>query len=80
LPLSVSQRGELVQGAKDAFVTGMHHGVLVGAAAAFLGAIIALRWLPAHAADTETFAAQDAEEVQAEAAASAQQPVFVGEV
>jgi hypothetical protein len=39
---------ELVSGAKDAFVYGMHRGVLVGAAAAFLGAIIVFRWLPAR--------------------------------
>ena len=77
LPLSAAQRGELVQGAKDAFVTGMHHGVLVGAGAAFLGALIALRWLPSHAADTETFAMQDAEAAEAEIAAH--QPAFVGE-
>jgi EmrB/QacA subfamily drug resistance transporter len=82
LPLSAAQRGDLVQGAKDAFVTGMHHGVLVAAAAAFLGAIIALRWLPAHAADTETFVAQDVEEAKAEAEAdaAAPHPAFVGEV
>jgi EmrB/QacA subfamily drug resistance transporter len=39
---------ELVTGAKDAFVYGMHRGVLVGAAAALLGAFIAFRWLPAR--------------------------------
>ncbi len=36
---------------------GLHRGVLVGAAAAFLGAIIAFRWLPAKEApapDLET--------------------------
>jgi EmrB/QacA subfamily drug resistance transporter len=79
LPLSAAQRGDVVQGAKDAFVTGMHHGYWVAAGAAFLGALIALRWLPAHAADTETFAIQDAEAAQAEADASSQQPAFVGE-
>jgi hypothetical protein len=41
---------QLVAGAKEAFVYGLHRGVLVGAAAAFLGAIIAFRWLPAREA------------------------------
>ena len=48
---------ELANGAKEAFVYGLHRGVLVGAAAAFLGAIIAFRWLPAKEApapDLET--------------------------
>jgi hypothetical protein len=35
--------------AKSAFVDGMHTGVLVAAGAAFLGAIVAAIWLPAHA-------------------------------
>jgi hypothetical protein len=75
LPLSAAQRGELVQGAKDAFVTGMHHGVLVAAGAAFLGAIIALRWLPARAADTQVFAQQDLDA----AAIEARDMAYVGE-
>jgi len=41
---------ELAAGAREAFVYGLHRGVLVGAAAAFLGAIIAFRWLPAREA------------------------------
>ena len=41
---------ELANGAKEAFVYGMHRGVLVGAAAAFLGAVIAFRYLPAREA------------------------------
>ena len=45
-PASVAN--ELITGAKDAFVYGMHRGVLVGAAAAFLGALIVFRWLPAR--------------------------------
>ena len=45
-PASVAN--ELVTGAKDAFVYGMHRGVLVGAAAALLGAFIVFRWLPAR--------------------------------
>jgi DHA2 family multidrug resistance protein-like MFS transporter len=46
VPSSVAS--ELISGAKEAFVYGLHRGVLVGAAAAFLGAFIAFRWLPAR--------------------------------
>ena len=35
--------------AKSAFVTGLHEAVLVGAGAAFVGAIIAAKFLPARA-------------------------------
>jgi EmrB/QacA subfamily drug resistance transporter len=38
----------LVRAAQDAFVDGMHLGVAIGAAAAFVGAIIAARFLPAR--------------------------------
>jgi EmrB/QacA subfamily drug resistance transporter len=46
VPSDVAQ--QLVTGAKDAFVFGMHRGVLVGAAAALLGAVVAFRYLPAR--------------------------------
>jgi hypothetical protein len=46
VPGSVAQ--ELVVGAKEAFVFGLHRGVLVGAAAALLGALIVFRWLPSR--------------------------------
>jgi MFS family permease len=72
VPLAPGQRAEVVSGAKDAFVAGLHRGVLVAAGAALLGAIIAARWLPARAADTEVFVLQDKEEAKLEAA-------FVGE-
>jgi EmrB/QacA subfamily drug resistance transporter len=39
--------------AKSAFVDGMHTGVLVAAAAAFLGALVAAIWLPAHARNVD---------------------------
>ncbi len=39
----------LADAAKSSFVTGMHHGVIVGAAVAFVGAVIALVFLPARA-------------------------------
>jgi EmrB/QacA subfamily drug resistance transporter len=50
--------------AKSAFVDGMHTGVIVAAAAAFLGAIVAAIWLPAHAraADAEEQAHEYADE------------------
>jgi MFS family permease len=62
---------QIINGAKDGFVTGMHRGVLVGAAAAFLGAIIALRWLPARAAQEEAFEEQDRNELKLDAAVAA---------
>jgi EmrB/QacA subfamily drug resistance transporter len=37
--------------ARTAFVSGMHSALLVGAAVALAGAIVALRWLPARAAE-----------------------------
>jgi EmrB/QacA subfamily drug resistance transporter len=74
LPLAATQRAQLAQGAKDAFVAGMHRGVLVAAGAALVGAVIAARWLPANAADTEAFVAQDESETQTELEAA-----FVGE-
>jgi EmrB/QacA subfamily drug resistance transporter len=54
--------------AKSAFVDGMHTGVLVAAGAAFLGAIVAAIWLPAHASDHD--AAEQAEEYAEEHSAS----------
>jgi EmrB/QacA subfamily drug resistance transporter len=51
LPVGEDVRGQLVQGAKDAYVAGMHRGVLVAAAAVLTGAVVALRWLPARAPD-----------------------------
>jgi Na+/melibiose symporter-like transporter len=71
VPLNAGQRSDIVSGAKDAFVTGMHRGVLVAAAAAFLGAIIALRWLPAHAATEDAFVEQDVQEAKLESVALA---------
>ena len=47
-PVSASQVAELVHEAKDAFVTGLHRGILVSAGAAALGALIAFRYLPAR--------------------------------
>ena len=56
----------LVQEARDAFVSGLHRGVIVAAVAAFLGALIAVIWLPARAANVEQFVVQDEEEAALE--------------
>ena len=62
--------------AKSAFVDGMHTGVLVAAAAAFLGAVVAAIWLPAHArdADAEEQAHEYADEHAATPARRRQRP------
>jgi hypothetical protein len=75
-PLNPATRETIANGAKDAFVTGMHHGVLVAAAAAFLGALIALVWLPAHA-PSEDFVVQDAQEAKLEEVVAAFEPESV---
>jgi EmrB/QacA subfamily drug resistance transporter len=57
--------------AKDAFVAGLHRGVLVAAGAALLGSIVAWRWLPAHGVEPDGGAphgvAEAADETGAEA-------------
>jgi hypothetical protein len=59
-----SQVPGLADVAQSAFVDGLHWGVLVAAGAAFLGAIVAAIWLPAHAsaASVESQAAEFADE------------------
>ena len=48
----------------EAFVTGLHHGVLFVAAATLLGVIIVLRYLPAHGTEVDGIpAATSAEEL-----------------
>jgi hypothetical protein len=46
--------------AQRAFVDGLHSGILVGAGAALVGAVIAMMWLPARARE-EDVSAQEAE-------------------
>jgi hypothetical protein len=41
---------QLADGARTAFVDGLHHGVLVAAGAALFGSFVAWRYLPAHEA------------------------------
>jgi hypothetical protein len=65
LPFTPDQRASLVQGSKDAFVAGMHRGIVVAAAAALLGAVVAAIWLPAWAAQHEAFEEQDRDEARA---------------
>jgi EmrB/QacA subfamily drug resistance transporter len=43
--------------AKDAFMIGFHRGALVAAGAAFVGAMVAFRWLPAREAEPSEVAA-----------------------
>jgi EmrB/QacA subfamily drug resistance transporter len=44
----------LADAARSAFVDGMHQGVLLGAAVALVGAVVALVFLPARATDPQT--------------------------
>jgi len=46
-----STGAQLADAARSAFVEGMHHGVVVGAGVALLGAVICVLFLPARAAD-----------------------------
>ena len=48
LPADVGQ--QVADGARTAFVEGLHHGVLVAAGAALFASFVAWRWLPAHEA------------------------------
>jgi EmrB/QacA subfamily drug resistance transporter len=56
-------QSRLVADARDAFVNGMHHAVVVGAIAAGLGAVIVAKWLPARAATDDAFDTQEVSEV-----------------
>jgi DHA2 family multidrug resistance protein-like MFS transporter len=61
---------QLADVAKDAFMTGMHRGVLVAAGAAFVGSIVAWVWLPAHGTEHESSFAPGAGDAVDEQAAS----------
>jgi EmrB/QacA subfamily drug resistance transporter len=63
----------LASGAKDAFMAGMHRGVLVAAAAALIGSIVAWLWLPARGTEPEQVVAA-ADEVEQAPGAAAPQP------
>jgi MFS family permease len=60
-------QARLIADVQGAFVTGMHHAVIVAAIVAAIGAIITARWLPARAATEEAFVEQEAQELQYEA-------------
>jgi hypothetical protein len=46
-----SQGDQIIAAARDAFVHAMTRASLITAAFAFVGALVALRWLPARAID-----------------------------
>jgi hypothetical protein len=50
-PIDLATSERLTEAAKEAFVFGLHRGVLVGAAAAFVGAVVAFVALPAQAGE-----------------------------
>ncbi len=50
-PISIAATERITEAAKEAFVFGLHRGVLVGAAAAFVGAVVAFVALPAEAGE-----------------------------
>ena len=56
---------ELANFAREAFVGGMHRGVLVGAFAVAIGAIVAFKWLPARPPEPEAEMAPESETVDA---------------
>jgi len=57
---------KLVTEINEAFVSGMHRGVLFAAAATLLGAIIVFRWLPAHGTEVDGIPASASPEEIAE--------------
>lgn len=68
----------IIAEAQEAFVAGMHRGVLVAAAAAFIGFLVVVIWLPARAADHDVFEAQDVEEAKLERQAAVADAIAVG--
>lgn len=68
----------IIADAQEAFVAGMHRGVLVAAAAAFIGFLVVVIWLPARAADHDVFEAQDVHEAELERKAALADAISVG--
>ncbi|HEX4777277.1 MAG TPA: MFS transporter, partial [Acidimicrobiia bacterium] len=62
---------QIASTAKHAFVGGLHQGVLVGALAAVVGAIVSLVWLPAHAREDVDLAMEESVAVEATVSARA---------
>jgi hypothetical protein len=60
----------LVTEINEAFVSGMHRGVLFAAVATFIGAIVVFRYLPARGTDPEPQAAAPATDPDEELIAS----------
>ena len=71
-------RDQLISDFKEAFVGGLHVGVIVAAVAAFVGMLIVLIWLPARAVDSDVFVQQDIEEAEAQARADAEDAAETG--
>jgi Na+/melibiose symporter-like transporter len=65
---------KLVAEINDAFVSGMHRGVLFAAAATLLGALIVFRWLPAHGTEVDGTPASASPEEITEPAADILEP------
>jgi EmrB/QacA subfamily drug resistance transporter len=61
LPADAGQ--QLASAAKDAFIAGLHRGVIVASAAALLGAFVAWRWLPARGTEADQYAPARTDEV-----------------
>lgn len=55
-PVARQLSAELIQTANEAFVSGMHRGLVVAAIATFIGVIVAAVWLPAHARSADVAA------------------------
>ena len=71
----------IVADARSAFVTGMHHGVIVGAGSPrCIGAVVVAIWLPARAAAEEVFEQQDAAAAAEAAVDVAVAPAMAGDV
>lgn len=64
----------LMEQAKSAFVGGMHAAVLVGAIIAFVGALVALFFLPARAADEDEYGLEVTDVTGAEVALETGEP------
>jgi EmrB/QacA subfamily drug resistance transporter len=74
-PLPAGLQTKLVTEINNAFVSGMHRGVLFAAAASLLGALIVFRWLPARGTEVDGIpAAASPEEVTRPDEPAADQP------
>jgi hypothetical protein len=73
---------QIASDAKDAFMVGLHRGVLVAALAALIGSVVAWVWLPARGTEPQEIAAtpdEVAEVQEAEAGGALPQPAYAAE-